>query len=194
MSSSSVAMPRSRMSADSAVSIRQRRLIVSCWPVRASSKPARMRLELSLICTAAAPRCAKRCGARSCLAAERRKRDPRRAAPWACPRQRSLLHPGRSPNRRSRPAAPRLHAVAAHAGEHDAERSGAVDRADRSEHRIDRRHAAADAAPVCQADDARLPERSSVRWASPGATRMRSGTSAMPSSATRHSRCATDPS
>ena len=43
-------MPRSRRSAESAVSIRQRRLMVSCWPVRASSSPARMRLELSLIC------------------------------------------------------------------------------------------------------------------------------------------------
>ena len=34
-------------------------------------------------------------------------------------------------------------AVAAHAGQHDAERAGAVDGADRREHRIDRRHAAA---------------------------------------------------
>ena len=34
-------------------------------------------------------------------------------------------------------------AVAAHAGEHDAERARAVDRADRRQHRIDRGHAAA---------------------------------------------------
>ena len=46
-----------------------------------------------------------------------------------------------------------LDAIAAHPGEHYAERSGAVDRADRGEHGIDRRHAAAAALAVSEPHD-----------------------------------------
>jgi hypothetical protein len=100
-------MPRSRSSDDSAVSIRQRRLIVSCWPVRASSRPARMRLELSLTCTAALPvrdamRRAILSGGRTAQA------SPASRTRAACPRRRSSPRPGRGPSRRRRPAGPRL--------------------------------------------------------------------------------------
>ena len=88
-----------------------------------------------------------------------------------------------------------LDAVAAHAGEDDAERASAVDRAHRGEHRIDRGHAAA--ARCGRGSGARpapfLPG-SSVRCASPGARKMWSGSSSIPSSATTHVRCAIAPS
>ena len=78
-----------------------------------------------------------------------------------------------------------LNSVAAHSGEHDAERSGAVNRADRREHRVDRRHAAAAArAPGSGGRSRRSCAGSSVRCASPGASRMWSGSSVIPSSAT----------
>ena len=54
-------------------------------------------------------------------------------------------------------------AVTAHAGKHDAERAGAVHRADGGEHWVDRRHAATARAAVGQADDRRLWPGSSVK-------------------------------
>ena len=95
------AMPRSRISEVSAVSIRQRRLIVSCWPVRASSRPARMRLEVSLTFRASRPR-----AIRSSELVGRQ--DPRGEAGSATargiPQTAQLARPGPGPPRRRRPA------------------------------------------------------------------------------------------
>ena len=114
-------MPRSRISDLSAVSIRQRRLMVSCWPVRASSSPARMRLELSLT-SMRHLRPGRRCGGRDRPAAARRRRGRPRRPPAACPR------PPRSRRSWTSIAPPRStrsgaadEAVAAHAAEHDAD-------------------------------------------------------------------------
>ena len=121
-------------------------------------------------------------------AGEARPRGPRAA----CPTRRSCSRPGRGSSRRTRPAAPRLR-----------RRRGPCRSAPRRapRRRKSRRPTQASGRPTacsrcCSGHGSAGRRRrrcpgSSVRCASPGASRMRSGSSAMPSSATTASRRAT---